>query len=1300
MILPTEVSEVFTNDLENKNQEEEVNTDKNESLSNSSQIKDNLSTSEINTNNNVKLTLKDDLEAEPKYSNRNFNLLGADLIPQITSNSNSEEVSNQRYKRRGKGFSNVNVNNFSEFTYKKVGFTESVIIRKKTYFKNMKNKKEEREKESMKIRRMEMLTKLMLYVVSNIINLLSVICYVIQTYFDKAPLSDADSQYIGSVMDSIEITFSIYFLLEFVFLFFRRKVAWYKHLFTVDSFIDLITIVPSIAAYAISEGRIKINFIRIFRLFRVFRILRIYKSLKMIQYDMAEDGDLGFLNESARINPIKLQIITILVILFCLFFITAGLVLGLQDLLDNAFSVKNMNFFDAIYFTIITNVSVGYGDIVPTHPVSRIFVIVILFTLIVVVSDQVSKIVALLSIWGEATSAYYGEKHYIIICDNSFNLPFFLETIRKNDTQTGIVILSKDIKSLPSKEFPYNRATLIHAVNYDIEIFERANTKDAQCIFIITNKDLMQCDAKEKVNDFLILKINRYYQVPIYVQTLYSERSGTISKNILVFKKIIPILRIKTNIISKSLFNPGFATFAQNLLFNDINVNIKELDNYDTAMQCYLLGCENKIVIKPLPAYFVGKEFMDVLILIYAKSISDFFIKVSTDSKDKNRPVLLIGVLDVVSKMYQRDPKVKLYPSDYVIKPNTQGIFIAYNGENYIDKVLGYFPSIERDASFIDVKQFKRNKILTPEAILHLFKSSKECEEVSKAKEHVSSNVVVNSEENNIINNGFKRYFQNSNSSVMHNEFYSPLYNENNRDLNKSSFKNVTIIPAGDLTNPKIDNNEEPKQLSPIRLTTGFNKNNIIRGFNQNKFQDHNTSQNLAWFERFEEDESINLAHQLEAISIQRYNNEAANFDNKKLEFIIDHRIFNVEKTNLANFFENHILIIGYQDNLSKLLKLLFYHFKNKKICILTDKDEIIMQKLLKQYKDLIYIKGEAQNPIHLLNSGIQRAYYVLFLCENIFARTNEDMEKILSFKAIDYFFNCNMLLELWDHQSIKFLGYMPMENNSKLNNEFMHPLYMAGRLIYLSYFDKILAYSFFKEKEVEAWTSLLNLGFESVSSPSGHITFKADKDGEYPIILTVDVPVPFYGKEYHELMNHFFSFDRPCIGLGVYIENPLSYMSNKSLGKVSTQRSSTMRIINSHKRLLKNLKAMDKVEQGYMDNMKILRDISYNDKIILDYVDIRKTHLPIFITNPPPHLILEEGFKVMLLTHYKNRTRNTVMRIKNIFKKRKEPFAKNINNPMRSKLTETQENTFLYINILKEKLTKSISDAFKYLDE
>ena len=68
------------------------------------------------------------------------------------------------------------------------------------------------------------------------------------------------------------------------------------------------------------------------------------------------------------------------------------------------------------------------------------------------------------------------------------------------------------------------------------------------------------------------------------------------------FRKIVPILRLKSLIISKALYNPGFPTLVQNLMFNECPIPLN-LNEYGSLMQHYYLGCENKIVVTQIPNF-------------------------------------------------------------------------------------------------------------------------------------------------------------------------------------------------------------------------------------------------------------------------------------------------------------------------------------------------------------------------------------------------------------------------------------------------------------------------------------------------------------------------------------------------------------------------------------------------------------------------------------------------------------------------------------------------------------------------
>lgn len=54
-------------------------------------------------------------------------------------------------------------------------------------------------------------------------------------------------------------------------------------------------------------------------------------------------------------------------------------------------NLEQWNWFDCVYFSVITLMTVGYGDFAPTHPVSRLFVVVFILAALIVVATQVGQ---------------------------------------------------------------------------------------------------------------------------------------------------------------------------------------------------------------------------------------------------------------------------------------------------------------------------------------------------------------------------------------------------------------------------------------------------------------------------------------------------------------------------------------------------------------------------------------------------------------------------------------------------------------------------------------------------------------------------------------------------------------------------------------------------------------------------------------------------------------------------------------------------------------------------------------------
>lgn len=132
-----------------------------------------------------------------------------------------------------------------------------------------------------------------------------------------------------------------------------------------------------------------------------------------------------------------------------------------------------------------------------------------------------------------------------------------------------------------------------------------------------------------------------------------------------------------------------------------------------------------------------------------------------------------------------------------------------------------------------------------------------------------------------------------------------------------------------------------------------------------------------------------------------------------------------------------------------------------------------------------------------------------------------------------------------------------------------------------------------------------------------------------------------------------------PCLPLGLYVKSPLIYLSKfyeqrSSVFKDILRRNSntshaehlTSRLLTIHysfhemkkEDITEALKIEEEFDKDYFDKMYKIQETSFNNKAVLDFLDINKTHLPIFITNPPPGFILQKDTYVQLIVYHKIR--------------------------------------------------------------
>ena len=187
--------------------------------------------------------------------------------------------------------------------------------------------------------------------------LLSSCIFVLETY----PLSESIFSFLQQFDNLILCLFTVEYLLRLWCA--KSKL---KFIFSFFSFVDFLSILP------LFIGFINIRYIRILRWFRVLRFLRLINFETSLFRIKSED---------------TIVLVRIFLILFSLVFIYSGAIYQVEHS-SNPEVFKT--FFDALYFSVVTMTTVGFGDVIPLSEAGRILTVVMIFSGIILIPWQLS----------------------------------------------------------------------------------------------------------------------------------------------------------------------------------------------------------------------------------------------------------------------------------------------------------------------------------------------------------------------------------------------------------------------------------------------------------------------------------------------------------------------------------------------------------------------------------------------------------------------------------------------------------------------------------------------------------------------------------------------------------------------------------------------------------------------------------------------------------------------------------------------------------------------------------------------
>ncbi len=190
--------------------------------------------------------------------------------------------------------------------------------------------------------------------------LLSSAIFVAQTY----PLPEL----VRSRLDLLDTAILAVFAVEYLIRFWcaENRLRYFLSLYSI---IDLLVILPFFV------GVFDLQFIRVFRWFRILRLVRFLEGKTIFGYVSSEDSVI---------------FTRILLTLFIIIFVFSGLIYQAEH---PQHPDVFRTFLDAVYFSVATMTTVGFGDVTPHTEMGRLLTILMILTGIALIPWQLGDLI-------------------------------------------------------------------------------------------------------------------------------------------------------------------------------------------------------------------------------------------------------------------------------------------------------------------------------------------------------------------------------------------------------------------------------------------------------------------------------------------------------------------------------------------------------------------------------------------------------------------------------------------------------------------------------------------------------------------------------------------------------------------------------------------------------------------------------------------------------------------------------------------------------------------------------------------
>ncbi len=256
----------------------------------------------------------------------------------------------------------------------------------------------------------------------------------------------------------------------------------------------------------------------------------------------------------------------------------------------------DLSFVNAIWWSIVTLTTVGYGDISPVTLGGRIVAVFIMFFGIGVLGMLSAGLAALLiskRMKENSGMCKTALKDHIIICEWNHRARAILKELRANQkTVNSPIVLIADIN-----EKPLNDDLLFFVRgNVNEEILNQANLHQAKTVVVLGDDTLEPTsrDAKVVLTTLTIESMANHVHTVVELVDQANKRHCQRAKA----DEIVVGSEISSHLIATATLNHGISTVVSELLTSSYG---------------------NKLRTMPLPKELVGKKFIEVLTTVKLK---------------------------------------------------------------------------------------------------------------------------------------------------------------------------------------------------------------------------------------------------------------------------------------------------------------------------------------------------------------------------------------------------------------------------------------------------------------------------------------------------------------------------------------------------------------------------------------------------------------------------------------------------------------------------------------------------------